>query len=500
MEDYILELQNIVKHFPGVLVLNDVQFQLKKGEIHALMGENGAGKSTFIKIITGVLQPEAGTIKLNGEFVHFDNPMDATKKSIAAIYQHSTTYPYLSITENMFMGHALTNKLGMLQWKKMDQIANGLLKSLGVNIDPRTLMSELSVAEKQIVEIAKAVSTNAEIIIMDEPTAALSKSECEQLYKITEQLRENGTSVIFISHRVEDIYRLASRVTVLRDGQYVGTWNVKDISKEKLISAMVGRDIVQLFPKKKVNIGEVVLEVDGLCQTGLFHDISFSVRAGEIFGLTGLVGAGRSEVCEAIIGFTKADKGTVKLNGKPANFSHPSQSISAGLGFLPEDRQVQGLILDWEIFRNETLSTLNKYTTPLGMDTKKEIKQGKYLSDKLNVKAKSVMDKVLSLSGGNQQKVVVAKLLDSDSKVLILDEPTKGVDVGAKAQIYEIISDLVAQGYAIILVSSEMVEILAMSDRIGVMCDGRLVKTFVAGHVTQEEVLSTALLSRSNVL
>jgi rhamnose transport system ATP-binding protein len=213
-----------------------------------------------------------------------------------------------------------------------------------------------------------------------------------------------------------------------------------------------------------------------------------------------LVGAGRSEVCEAIIGFTKADKGTVKLNGKPANFSHPSQSISAGLGFLPEDRQVQGLILDWEIFRNETLSTLNKYTTPLGMDTKKEIKQGKYLSDKLNVKAKSVMDKVLSLSGGNQQKVVVAKLLDSDSKVLILDEPTKGVDVGAKAQIYEIISDLVAQGYAIILVSSEMVEILAMSDRIGVMCDGRLVKTFVAGHVTQEEVLSTALLSRSNVL
>lgn len=494
-DDYILELRNITKRFPGVVALNNVQLLLKKGEIHALMGENGAGKSTLIKVITGVHEPEEGDIILNGEKVIFKNTNDSAAHKIAAIYQHSTVYPYLSVTENIFIGHEKVTKGGLIFWSEMHKQAEKLLKSLGCEINPRLKMGRLSVAEQQIVEISKAVSANAKIVIMDEPTAALSKRECEELYHITEKLKEEGTSIIFISHRMEDMYRLADRVTVFRDANYIGTWDVNKTSNKELIAAMVGREVTQLYPKKKVPIGDVALEVEDISKTGLFKNVSFHIRKGEIFGLTGLVGAGRSEVCQSICGLLKLDSGKVKVGGKEVHFTHPSQSLKAGIGYLPEDRQIQGLILSWEIYRNETLATLHKYNTCLGINTKKEKESGALLSRRLQVKAKSISSRADSLSGGNQQKVVFAKLLNSDLKILILDEPTKGVDVGAKAQIYSIMSDLAEQGYAIILVSSEMPEVMSMTDRIAVMHEGRLMKIFDADNVTQEEILEQAMAS-----
>lgn len=500
MSEYVLELRDITKRFPGVVALNKVQFKLKKGEIHALMGENGAGKSTLIKTITGVHKPDEGKIFVNGEEVFFQNTNDSAAKSIAAIYQHSTTYVHLSVTENIFIGHELRNKSGLLDWKGMHKIAGELLKGLGSGIDPRALMGSLSVAEQQVVEISKAVSANAEILIMDEPTAALSKRECEELYRITEQLREDGKSIIFISHRLEDMYRLADTVTVFRDATYIGTWDIKEVTNEILVQAMVGREIKELYPKVNVTPGEVALEVKGLSRVGYFRDVSFAVRRGEILGLTGLVGAGRSEVCQALCGITPYDAGEVFLNGQLVHFTHPAQSMKKKLGYLPEDRQVQALLLPWEIYRNATLASLEKYGGLTGIDRKKEQEDGAGLMHRLSIKAKSIMEKVGALSGGNQQKVVLAKLLNMDLDVLILDEPTKGVDVGAKSQIYEIMSELAEKGYAIILISSEMPEVLAMSDRIAIMHEGSLVKILNRDEATQEKMLAYAMNSANEML
>lgn len=500
MSEYVLELKDITKRFPGVTALNKVQFQLKKGEIHALMGENGAGKSTLIKVITGVHKPDEGQMLVNGEEVFFQNTNDSAAKSIAAIYQHSTTYLHLSVTENIFIGHELRNRIGLLDWAEMHRQAKELLKSLGSGIDPHTLMGNLSVAEQQVVEISKAVSANAEIVIMDEPTAALSKRECEELYRITEQLKAEGRSILFISHRLEDMYRLADRVTVFRDAAYIGTWDIKDVTNEILVQAMVGREIKDLYPKKKVELGDTALEVKGLSRMGYFRNVSFSVRKGEILGLTGLVGAGRSEVCQALCGFTPYDSGEVVLHGEKVRFTHPAQSMKKKLGYLPEDRQIQGLLLPWEIYRNETLASLEKYKTPAGIHKKRECEDGEELTEKLSVKAKDIYEKVSALSGGNQQKVVLAKLLNMDLDVLILDEPTKGVDVGAKSQIYEIMSELTESGYAIVLISSEMPEILAMSDRIAIMHEGSLVKILDRDEATQEKMLAYAMNSASDML
>lgn len=500
MSDYVLELKGITKRFPGVVALNQVQFKLKRGEIHALMGENGAGKSTLIKVITGVHKPDEGQIFINGEEVFFQNTNDSAAKSIAAIYQHSTTYLHLSVTENIFIGHEIRNKLGLLDWKEMHRIAKDLLRGLGSNIDPHTLMGNLSVAEQQVVEISKAVSANAEIVVMDEPTAALSKRECEELYRITEQLKREGKSIIFISHRLEDMYRLADTVTVFRDASYIGTWKIEDVTNEILVQAMVGREIKDLYPKVKVKAGDVALEVKGLRRKGFFRDVSFSVRRGEILGLTGLVGAGRSEVCQALCGITSYDGGEVFLNGKPVHFRHPAQAMKEKLGYLPEDRQVQALLLPWEIYRNATLASLEKYRSIKGINKKKEMEDGEKFAKRLSIKAKSIMESAGALSGGNQQKVVLAKLLNMDLDVLILDEPTKGVDVGAKSQIYEIMTELAQKGYAIILISSEMPEVLAMSDRIAIMHEGSLVKILDREEATQEKMLAYAMNSVDEML
>jgi len=494
MSDYVLELKGITKEFPGVKALDNVHFKLKAGEIHALMGENGAGKSTFIKVITGVHAPNEGDMFLNGEKVQFTNPKDAQKKGIAAIYQHVTNYPDLSVTENIFMGHEKIQKgTKRLLWKEMHKEARALLQDLGSSIDPKSEMGSLSVAQQQIVEIAKAISTNAKIIIMDEPTAALTARESEELYKITERLRDQGASIIFISHRFEDMYRLASRVTVFRDSKYIGSWGVNEITNDQLIVAMVGREITQVYPTKKNKISEKLLEVRNLGKMGYYADISFTLHKGEILGLTGLVGAGRTEVCQSLFGITSYDRGEVYLKGQQISVKNPKSAMNLGIGYLPEDRQLQGLVLDWGIGRNITLPALKDLSSKGWLNEKKESTLAKKLAEKVHVKATSIFDLVSSLSGGNQQKVAVAKLLTADLDIIILDEPTKGVDVGAKSAIYEIINDLAAQGYGIIMISSEMPEILGMSDRIVVMREGRITKVLDKKDATQEVILEAAM-------
>jgi rhamnose transport system ATP-binding protein len=494
VSDTILELRDITKTFPGVRALDGVHFELKKGEIHALMGENGAGKSTLIKVITGVYQPDSGQILLDGKSVSIRGPLDSQRIGIAAIYQHVTCYPDLSVTENIFIGHEKVNRwTRAIHWKELHASAAGLLESLDADFGPKAVMGSLSVAQQQIVEIAKALSANARIIIMDEPTAPLTKRESEDLYRIAEGLRDRGVSIIFISHRLEDMYRLASRVTVFRDARFVGTWDVDKIGRDELIVAMVGRSITQLFPERAAKIGDEVLKVEGLSRTGFFKDVSFSLRKGEILAFTGLVGAGRTEVCEAIYGITKADSGAVFLDGRELRAAHPSEALAKGIGYLPEDRLKQGLVLEWAIAANVTLPSLDRFSKLGWLNRRRENQKAKELAERLEVKANSVHDLVATLSGGNQQKVIVAKLLTGDMKVIILDEPTKGVDVGAKTAIFNIMNELAAAGYGIIMVSSEMPEVLGMSDRIVVMREGRISAILDAAEATQEKILSAAM-------
>ena len=496
MTEYLLELKGISKAFPGVRALNRVQFGLRQGEIHALMGENGAGKSTFIKVITGVYQPDEGEIFLEGKRVHFHGPSDAQKAGIAAIYQHVTAYAQLTVTENIFMGHEM-RRCGLVQWKRMHTAAQKLLDELEADFDATAVMGTLSVAQQQMVEIAKALSTHARIIIMDEPTAALTKTESERLYAITEKLRRDGVSILLISHRFEDMYRLASRVTVFRDAEYIGTWPVNGIPNATLIKAMVGREISDLFPKPTVAIGAEMLRVEGLCRKGIFRDVSFAVHKGEILGLTGLVGARRTEVAQCIYGIERPSAGKIYVGGKEVHIHSPADALKNGIGLVTEDRQNLGLILEWSICHNITLPELDRYVKRGRLDTVRENADAKARAEGVDVKAGTIFDLANTLSGGNQQKVVVAKALNSDFKVIILDEPTKGVDVGSKAAIYEIMGKLVRKGYAIIMISSEMPEIIGMCDRLVVMCEGRV--TGEIGRedgITQERILELAMMTQ----
>ncbi|MCD8198336.1 MAG: sugar ABC transporter ATP-binding protein [Lachnospiraceae bacterium] len=496
MADTILRLKDITKIFPGVKALDKVEFDLRPGEIHALMGENGAGKSTFIKVITGVHQAEEGEMYLNEKPVRFKNTREAQKAGIAAIYQHVTAYPHLTVAENIFMGHQKI-RMGFVQWKQMYDEADKLLKELNADFNSRRQMGTLSVAQQQMVEIAKALSMDAHILIMDEPTASLTKRESEELYRIARKLRDEGVSIIFISHRFEDMYALATRVTVFRDAKYIGTYDVDKITNADLIKAMVGREITDLYPKPDVEIGEEVLRVEKLGRTGYFKDVSFSVRKGEILGLTGLVGARRTEVIQTICGIEKLSSGKIFVHGKEVTIKNASDAQSLGIGLLPEDRQTQGLILDWGIGRNITLPEIRRYVKGVFIDEKEENKAAHDVAEEVDTKAVTIFDKASSLSGGNQQKVVVAKALNSDYQVLILDEPTKGVDVGAKAAIYEIMGELASKGYAIIMISSEMPEILGMCDRIVVMCEGRVTGELGRNETTQEKILELAMTKKS---
>lgn len=494
MDDCILELKDVVKTFGGVTALSGVQFRLKRGEVHALMGENGAGKSTFIKVITGVHQPDSGTILLEGKKITLKNTVESQKLGIAAIYQHVTSFPDLSVAENIFMGQEILTKAGTYNWREMRKRAKEYIEPLSPEIDVAKPMSTLSVAQQQLVEIAKALSRNARILIMDEPTASLTRHECEELYNIVDRLKAEGVSIIFITHKFEDMYRVASQVTVFRDSQYIGSWGVDEISNADLIKAMVGRELDQLYPDKTAKIGDEVLRVEGLYKEGYFKDISFDVRAGEVLALTGLVGAGRTEVCQTIFGIMQPDRGRILLNGQEIKIASPVDALKHGIGLLPEDRQLQGLVYELPIYQNVSASVIRNFVHRGLISVKEEVKKAIELCGRIKLKAKDIAAPPSSLSGGNQQKVVFAKLLNCDLKVLILDEPTKGIDVGAKNSIYEIINELTAGGYAVIMVSSEMPEVLGMADRIVVMRSGRVAARFNIEEATQEKILAASLM------
>ena len=493
MSEYLLEMNRITKIFPGVRALDNVMFNLKKGEIHALMGENGAGKSTFIKVLTGVHRPDGGEIILDGKKVHIDDPIVAAKYGIAAIYQHLAAYPDLTVAENIFMGHEKMTPFKSIRWRDTNKWAQSLLCSLGSNISPTAQMGSLSVAQQQLVEIAKALSQDMRILIMDEPTAALSRRESEELYSIARGLRDKGISIILISHRFEDMYQLADRVTVFRDAQYIGTWPVDGVDNATLVRHMVGRSIDQFFPESKGVIGDEVLRVENLSRTGFFKDVSFTLHSGEILCLTGLVGAGRTEVVETICGIAQPTSGRIFVRKKRVKIGSPSRAIKFGIGLLPEDRQKQGLFLPWSIKDNITLPSVKRFARGFIRNFRKEGQEATKYKEQLRIRATGIEDTAASLSGGNQQKVVVSKLLSGRSKILIMDEPTKGVDVGSKAQIYEIMRSLTEQGYGILMISSELPEVINMSHNIVVMREGRVSCIIPQSEATQENVLSAGM-------
>lgn len=499
MDKTILRLENITKTFPGTLALDKVSFDLNIGEVHALVGENGAGKSTLIKIISGIHQPDSGEIYLNGKLVNLKNTFFAQQHGIAAIYQEPTIFPDLSIAENVFMGHQECSQITRrINWKKMYKDTEKLLESLGVNLNPRTKVRNLSAAEQQLVEIVKALSLNSQILIMDEPTSALTLNEVKDLFGIIKRLKSSGTSIIFISHRIEDIFEIADRVTVLRDGHYIGTNNISTVTVDELIRMMVGRTLSDMFPKRFVERGEPILKVEALNKERQFYDVTFELHKGEILGFSGLIGAGRSELARAIFGLESPDSGKIFVNGEQVHVRNTRIAMKNGVVYLPEDRQHQGLILLMSITNNITLPILNQFTKMGLVDTGKETRVAKKYADMLDVRASGLWKNVLELSGGNQQKVVLAKWLATNPRILILDEPTRGIDVGAKASVHRFMSELVSQGIGIMMISSELPEILGMSDRIIVMCEGRITAEFTRKEVSQDKILSAAVGISSN--
>ena len=490
----IIGLQNVSKSFGGVQALKDVQLEIFPGEVHALLGENGAGKSTLIKIMTGVQQPDKGQILLEGRPVHLANTREAQTQGIAAIYQEPSLFPDLDIAENIFVGRQPLNR-GGVDWKVMYGEASQLLKKLGSALDPRTKARELSVAQQQVVEIARALSINAKVFIMDEPTSSLTQGEVEELFTIVRQLRAAGTAIVFISHRLEELFVLADRVTILRDGTYIGTQPMANVTTEDLIRMMVGRNLDQLFPKQAVAAGKVVLQVESLGVEGIFSDITFELRQGEIVGMSGLIGAGRTNVARAIFGIEPATTGTLRLEGRPITIKSPQTAMRLGIGYVPEDRKEQGLVLEMNIAQNITLPVLSRFARLGWLNPKRELESARTASAQLEVKMTGVDQPVGQLSGGNQQKVVLAKWLGTKPKVLILDEPTRGIDVGTKAAVHQLMSSLAAEGMAILMISSELPEILGMSDRILVMRGGRLTGQFSRAEATQERLMAAATVA-----
>jgi len=489
----VLEMRHIRKTFPGVVALDDVDFDLRRGEVHILLGENGAGKSTLMKILSGAYQKSAGQIILDGAEVEIRNPKHAQTIGISTIYQEFNLIPHLSVGENIFLGREPALFPGVINQREIFQAAKRALAALGLALSPRTLVKELRVAEQQMVEVAKALSLDARILIMDEPTAALTEHEIAELFATIQRLKEKGVSIVYISHRMEELFEIGDRVTVLRDGHSVGTYDVRGTSKSELIRLMVNRELTELFPKEKATRGPEILRVEGLSTEGVLKDISFSLHKGEVLGIAGLLGAGRTELARAIFGLDKVTSGTIYINGVSQKISSPRSAINSGLGFLTEDRKSQGLVLPLSVERNLCLSSVDKFSRWGVMDTRQEQRAaGRYVKE-LRIKTPSLDQKVVFLSGGNQQKVVLSKWLCSQAELFIFDEPTRGIDVGAKAEIYQLMNRLTASGVAIIMISSELLEVLGMSDRILVMRGGRIAGEFSAEDATQERILQCAL-------
>ena len=487
-----IEMRGIDKSFGSNQVLKQAGFTLESGEVHALMGENGAGKSTLMKILTGVYTKDAGTVLVDGKEVNYRNPQEAEKAGIVFIYQELNVMFDLTVEENLFMGKEIHGKFGICDKKAMQKKAQEALNTLGVNISPKTVMSELSVGQQQMVEICKALMADAKVIIMDEPTAALTQSETVALFKVIESLRKKGVSMVYISHRMEEIFELCDRITVLRDGSYIGVKNIPETNMNEIVKMMIGREIGERYPSRNVKIGKEVLKVKGLTRKGTFHEVSFSVHAGEVLGVSGLMGAGRTEIMQAIFGNLSYENGTIEIDGKEVKISNPRQAMEHGIGFITEDRKTEGLMLDKSIRENISLCNLGRISKSSVISKEAEKDMVAEAIKDLHIKCFGPFHECNNLSGGNQQKVVLAKWILTNPKILILDEPTRGVDIGAKKEIYNIINKLAAQGVAIIMVSSELPEVLGMSDNIMVVREGEVKGIISYEEAKQERVMTLA--------
>jgi rhamnose transport system ATP-binding protein len=475
-----------------VQALRGVDFSLFPGEVHALVGENGAGKSTLVKILAGIHRADAGIVKVGGKVVELRSPRQAQDLGIAVVQQEPMMLPDLDVAENVFMGRHPRDRFGRVDWKCMYREVDQLLASLDVSLSSHAPVQGLSVAEQQLVEIAKALSLQARVLVLDEPTAALSAHEVEELFAIVKQLRERGVAILFVSHRLEEVFMIADRLTVFRDGAHIITAPVSEMTTEEIIKYMVGRELSNLFPKGATEIGEVMLEVQHLTRPGVFSDVSFQLHEGEILGLAGLVGAGRTEVAQVLFGIDQAESGEVWLKGKKVRIRSPQHAMEYGIAYVPEDRHLHGLVMNFSIAANVTLPILHQISRLGLVDPRREQKIAGEYSTQLSVRSEGVQQLVNALSGGNQQKVVLGKWLATNPSVLILDEPTRGIDVGAKAEVHRIISDLAAKGLAIILISSELPEVLAMADRVIVLHEGHVTGTFTRSEATQERVMFAA--------
>ena len=491
LAETILQMKNIEKGFSGVSVLKKAGIEVAKGEVQILLGENGAGKSTLMKILAGAYTKDAGEIIYKGKPVEINSPKDAEKLGISIIYQEFNLVPYLSVAENMFLGKEPMSKIpGKIDFEKMYTKSKEMLDRLDVEIDPKTIVADLGIAQQQMVEIAKALSVNADVIIMDEPTAALTEMEISSLFEIIHKIKSEGVSIIYISHRLEEFSIIGDRVTVMRDGETVGMVNMKETTIDHLIKLMVGREIGNKFPKVEAKKEEVLLEVKNLNRKGVFKDINFSLRKGEILGISGLMGAGRTEVMRGIFGIDPIDSGEIFINDKKVTIKTEKDAINHGIGFVTENRRDEGLVLSMDVKENITLGTLNKFLdSPVKLNLKSEVDTTNSYIEKLKIKTAGYQQKTGTLSGGNQQKIVIAKWLLADSKILIVDEPTRGIDVGAKLEIYNIMNELVKSGVGIIMISSELPEVLGMSDRILVMCRGEITGELSREEADQEKIM-----------
>ena len=493
----IMELRNISKHFPGVKALSNMQLKLQEGEVHAVVGENGAGKSTLMKIITGVYHQDEGDIVLRGKIINMKDPNDAFAKGIAIIYQETSLFLNMTVLENMFLGHEIVGTffgfINYIDYKSMRNKAWETFNKLGIHIDLDTYVKDLSVASKQMVEIAKALTYKADILILDEPTAALTNKEVNALFSIIKRLKNENVSMIYISHRLEEIFEIADRVTVIRDGEYVQTAKTSDVNTSQLIAWMVGRNLNNLYPKLNVEIGEPVLEARNIYQTGVIKDISLILNKGEIVGIAGLAGSGRTELAHALVGFTKIDSGEILFEGQPIIFKNYNEALKKGIVYVSEDRKEKGLVIDMNIEENISMPILKSLSKFSFINRIKETDLACEYVKKLSIKTPHVNFIVNNLSGGNQQKVSVAKALANLPKVLILDEPTRGVDVGSKSEIHRIMSELAMEGLSIIMISSDLPEIIGMSDRVYVIKMGQIMGEINKKEISQERILKLAL-------
>jgi len=487
-----IRLEGISKSFPGVKALSNVALSLYPGQVTALVGENGAGKSTLVKVLTGIYQPDEGAIFLDRVETRFPSAYAALHAGITAIHQETVLFDELSVAENIFIGHAPRGRFGLIDWNAMYAKARDLLKRAGADIDPRMRLRDLSIASRHLVAIARALSVDARVVIMDEPTAALSHKEIGELYELVERLKADGKAILFISHKFDEIFRIADRYTVFRDGQMIGEGLIAETGATELVRMMVGRDIGQVFPKKQVTPGAPVLTVAGYCHPTEFDQIGFELRQGEILGFYGLIGAGRSEFMQALFGITKPSKGAIKIDGEVAVIRTPSEAVGKGIVYVPEERGRQGAITAMPIFQNVTLPSLGKTSRAGFLRLAEEFALAREYTSRLDLRAASLDQNVGTLSGGNQQKVVIAKWLATKPKVIILDEPTKGIDIGSKAAVHEFMSELAAQGLSVIMVSSEIPEILGMADRVIVMREGRIVSEFAREGLTAETLVRAA--------